>query len=433
MHSANNLSQNSSSDAEPLQYESFHRFAFYYGCIHGYLAFPICLLGICFNVLNVLVLCRREMRSATNFMLSSIAVCHTALMSIYIVYVSHMHLAHPDSCDPQRETYGWAVFTLIYANVTFTVYGLSTWLTVNLALIRCLVIRSRDSTFTKIGSAVWLCAATTSMVLISCVPNYLSFSIVKSADTSYCSNASAGPRYSIGPSSISERNENLPLKLTFMISGILFFLVPCCLLTAFMAYLISSIATFKQRRSLLIKTPASGSGSPQNQQQTAMLLVILGIFLITQLPQGILALLCSFLSKAYRLEVYQNLGEMMELLSLINASVNFVLYCAMSSQFRLVFISLFCQSRKTTCDHPKTSIARSNGRQSVSCRKCSSSKTSRSSSFFGSESSPLVNKSCKMQSVKYSEDQILAAINKAASPQRDKEFLGKVECFEVAL
>lgn len=92
-----------------------------------------------------------------------------------------------------------------------------------------------------------------------------------------------------------------------------------------------------------------------------MLNAVLIMFLVCEFPSGILALLSgilgdtlksltymflrchlSFLGKDFFSNVYNNFGEIMDMLALINSAVNFVLYCFMSAQFRKTFSQLFC-------------------------------------------------------------------------------------------
>lgn len=48
-------------------------------------------------------------------------------------------------------------------------------------------------------------------------------------------------------------------------------------------------------------------------------------------------------------EVYASLGDLLDILALINNGVNFFLYCTMSKQFRDTFVHLFgcCRSRRS--------------------------------------------------------------------------------------
>ncbi|CAH8841144.1 unnamed protein product [Trichobilharzia szidati] len=74
---------------------------------------------------------------------------------------------------------------------------------------------------------------------------------------------------------------------------------------------------------------------------TRFLLTIVFIFMITLLPQAILLFLSGFLGNCFTDTVYNALGDFMDLLTIVNNGINFVLYCSMSHQFRTTFIH-FC-------------------------------------------------------------------------------------------
>jgi len=58
------------------------------------------------------------------------------------------------------------------------------------------------------------------------------------------------------------------------------------------------------------------------------------------LRQGVLALI-SGLKPIYFTTLYAPLGDVMDIAALVNNAVNFILYCAMSRQFRQTFLELF--------------------------------------------------------------------------------------------
>ena len=81
-----------------------------------------------------------------------------------------------------------------------------------------------------------------------------------------------------------------------------------------------------------------------------MLLFIIVMYIISELPQSILLLLCVFLEDFFT-SVYDPLGELIDLMTLVNTAINFITYMAMSSQFRNTFIECFCACLRTvTCD-----------------------------------------------------------------------------------
>ena len=116
-----------------------------------------------------------------------------------------------------------------------------------------------------------------------------------------------------------------------------------------------------------------------------MLLLVVVLFLVTEFPQGVTNLLngnCATVQPAYvpprQLaalhpvtnllngiltgfvdEIYASLGDLLDILALINNGINFLLYCTMSKQFRDTFIQLFVAGR-CCCRSSTTSSMTSN-------------------------------------------------------------------------
>lgn len=74
---------------------------------------------------------------------------------------------------------------------------------------------------------------------------------------------------------------------------------------------------------------------------TRMLVAVLLLFLVTEIPQGVLGLLSGVLGDCFFRNCYHNFGEIMDILALLNGAINFILYCSMSRQFRATFGHLF--------------------------------------------------------------------------------------------
>ncbi|KAJ8673504.1 hypothetical protein QAD02_004766 [Eretmocerus hayati] len=184
--------------------------------------------------------------------------------------------------------------------------------------------------------------------------------------------------YHVGTHSGDTRG--LLYRLNFWLISVLIKLLPCLILTIISCRLIQALYKAKARR-LLFRAPATSVylhqpqepqsdanlqaqnpiGSPDHLQRnrstgqqdaisrserradrtTRMLLAVLLLFLTTEIPQGILGLLSAVLDRCFFRSCYHNLGEIMDILALFNGSVNFVLYCSMSRQFRTTFGALF--------------------------------------------------------------------------------------------
>ena len=61
--------------------------------MHGYLAVTVCVLGTFFNMMNILVLTHKDMRTnPINLLLTGIAVADMMVMVEYIPFAVHMYL-----------------------------------------------------------------------------------------------------------------------------------------------------------------------------------------------------------------------------------------------------------------------------------------------------------------------------------------------------
>lgn len=87
----------------------------------------------------------------------------------------------------------------------------------------------------------------------------------------------------------------------------------------------------------IVKLQASQRQLSQNETTTRLLIAVMILFLVCEFPAGILSALCAILGQDFFDNVYQPMGSLTDLFALINSSVNFILYCFMSTQFRVTF------------------------------------------------------------------------------------------------
>ena len=94
-----------------------------YTPIHGHLALIVCLLGTVFNMVNIVVLTHKDMRSnPINLILTGIAVADCLLMVEYIPFTLHMYLRD----DQTREADEKVVVTTL-GSITKIKYYVSTF------------------------------------------------------------------------------------------------------------------------------------------------------------------------------------------------------------------------------------------------------------------------------------------------------------------
>lgn len=312
-------------------------FQMWYASYHGYVSLLVCVLGGICNLINIVVLTRPNMKSTTNYLLTGLAVSDLLTMLSYIPFALQFYCLHGLQPSAERNTEPWTQFFLFHVNFSVTTHTISIWLGVLLAIFRYEFVhkaasggsnssphRARNSTLAVIMASV---------VLL--VPNYLSLKmdlLTVSPD-----NATIYELTSV--------DNHLVITVNFWIHAVLIKLLPCGLMSIFGLLLICTMQTSHQRgrrlRSMSITAVSRQHKRRRDHSRTTgMLVAVIVLFLLTELPQGILAL-CSGLLPGFFEAYYTPLGDVMDICALINNGINFTLYCSMSRQFRETFLSLF--------------------------------------------------------------------------------------------
>ncbi|KAM3188101.1 hypothetical protein ACTXT7_000965 [Hymenolepis weldensis] len=52
------------------------------------------------------------------------------------------------------------------------------------------------------------------------------------------------------------------------------------------------------------------------------------------------------MGRCFQKHVYERLGDLMDLLTLSNNGITFIIYCVMSAQFRDTFVALFTSNKR---------------------------------------------------------------------------------------
>jgi len=117
----------------------------WYQQYHGYLASIVCVLGIIANALNIVVLTRRNMISATNCILTGLAVSDGLTMAAYLPFALWFYVLYGTEATPTRNSLPAVRFMLFFACFSVVVHTVSIWLTVVLAVFR---YRTPTATYT---------------------------------------------------------------------------------------------------------------------------------------------------------------------------------------------------------------------------------------------------------------------------------------------
>lgn len=321
--------------------KSFKDFEAMYQPYHGYICLVICTCGILTNIINILVLTKRQMRTSINIVLTAIAICDMGTMLSYLIYIAHFVFSV--NCNPGTYSYGWMFWLLCHIMVSIALHASSLWLAVAMAFIRKMTLKEArlGSPWLRRDNAWKICIFVYSAVFSLCIPGIFSQSIIDITQyvNGTCPDAIAQGYmyYSIGVPDCTIYRVNLWLN------GIVFKTIPCILLAYLSVSLLCTIQDVHRQRRALLADPARARKSDNNKKTfksdrtTLMLVVILLVFLLTELPQGVVAVLSGIFLRDVQHYIYDNIGDILDLLSLINSSVNFFLYCSMSAKYRQVF------------------------------------------------------------------------------------------------
>uniref|UniRef100_A0A5S6QW61 G_PROTEIN_RECEP_F1_2 domain-containing protein n=1 Tax=Trichuris muris TaxID=70415 RepID=A0A5S6QW61_TRIMR len=313
-----------------------------YGYVHGYLSTLICVLGILANFATIAVLTRPAMRTSVNIILAGIAACHAVTMFTYFIFTLRGMLLN--ECNVHiYSSYMWQAIVVTHADLSVILQSISLWLTVALAVVRYLVLRRPRAAAVANAARIGLLtiAGTSVAVCGLCFLNFLRNSIYERSFRmpDGCAGQARdrnSTTYEIDPPRWWTPELD---AINFWIVGIMMKVLPCILLTIFIALLIHILVDTKRRQVRLAKT----SNVATSDRTTALLLLIVFVFWLTQLPQGIVIIANAFDKAIFH--AYLTLGDIWDLLSLVNSCISFPAYCIMSQMFRDEFMIVFGMRR----------------------------------------------------------------------------------------
>ncbi|KAH9510952.1 G-protein coupled receptor [Dermatophagoides farinae] len=251
--------------------EIFHRLNYEYRNIHGYLSLVVCVFGIIANVLNIIVLTRKNMESPTNTILTGMAVSDLLVIASFLPYVIHNYI-RTEVPEEQMYNYGWAVFTLFHAHNTVLFHTISIWLTVLLAVWRFITVRTplRTRSMLTIGRARLYILLVYLIVPVFCIPVFITFTIHPIPAMNPQKNISI---YTVDIVKLEGKNHELLEKITFWVFSVFMKLIPCGLLTCITLALIRILIEARKRKERLLKgnfaiTSMNNSNNNNNRLQS---------------------------------------------------------------------------------------------------------------------------------------------------------------------
>ena len=325
-----------------------------YGSIHGYTAIAVCCFGILSNSANIIVLTRKNMASSSNILLMWLAVSDLLTMLSYVPFAYHFYIMEPgDHTVPPFSTpdFAWLVFLLFHANFSIVCHTVAIWLTIALAIFRYIYICKPTSGayYCSQRRARFVVILVTFLTILVCVPNfgvnYYGY-FEREPINSTLSNETSKPGLYYPTIRSFSAADAILVDVNNWLQAVLVKLLPCFMLTTLTLLLVHAMHKAYRKR-LKLKSQGRVSESDRHSEHnrtTRMLLAVVVLFTLTELPQGILTLMNIFVD-CFTSVVYYKLGDLLDIMALINNAINFVLYCIMSTQFRNTFWQIFCPAK----------------------------------------------------------------------------------------
>lgn len=284
------------------------------------------------------------METPVNQILTWLAVSDIFTMLSYLPFAYHFYCSSTSETKlSERNSHSWMIFMIFHINLTSTTHTISIWMCVLLAVVRFLhlrkptkatLFRKRRIYQTKI---IILCVYVSSAVIL--IPNYMSNELREATDDNETF-------YVLKDLKLGREGTPIMVLVNVWMYAVSAKLVPCLLMSIFGSLLIYNIhVKIRQRRKVLQISGNNCLRLSEHSRTTKMLLTVIVLFLITELPQGVL-IVCSACVAGFFDSVYIPLGDVMDIVALVNNAINFVLYCSMSAKFRQTFVHIFCSRCK---------------------------------------------------------------------------------------
>lgn len=312
-------------------------------------ALIIIIAGVFGNVINILILSKRSMKSSTSYYLCALAVYDI----LYLISALTMTFVHYKEIRDNGLYFRYK--NICGRALTDTWSNTGVWLTVTFTVERyagvCYPMKGKAWCTTKKAKRVILGVCLCSAALT--FPEFFEFKVVATEVRANVTQLKRIP---------SEFGNSRFCHVYNHLNQALFAFIPLVFLTIFNVLLIRTVvgaARIRRRLTIKLSDPSNYDRQERNRRKeqaiSVMLISVVVVFLLCQLPQSIQKLYAIYLEsyglmteeKVIRLMIQ---GNYFNLLVIINCSVNFVLYSACSYEFRRTFrqLGVGCYRRTST-------------------------------------------------------------------------------------
>ncbi|GFO22664.1 FMRFamide receptor [Plakobranchus ocellatus] len=312
-----------------------YRFSLAYRPIFEVACPVLCVVGIISNCLNILIFSKKKMKSPINVLLCWLAAADgLTMISVLTHNIQYRRL---------NKYYGGSLSTiqivLVCVNSSVLFHSIAMWLAVALALFRSLIVffpfragrlcTVKKVHITSVTISILMSAVAIPNMYVNTIQSY-SFTIDNTTMNWYF---------------INLRSDSL-FNLNIVLHSVACKLLPCVLLLVLNGVLIQGMRQAK-RRHLQLTGGTSNQSAHSNRTDnksgsTGMLVAVVTLSIITETPQAVMMFWSRFDQEVKTLYTLQ--GDPFVTLTIINSSINFLLYCTMSSTFRKAVINIMRSS-----------------------------------------------------------------------------------------
>ncbi|XP_065209249.1 sex peptide receptor-like [Planococcus citri] len=347
----------------PTEYRSF-----YHMRIVGHIDLVFCVITLISNAFIIAIFKMKSNITPGNTIFTHMAIMESLTTIISLVRVWHEYFRVTECAIALHRTYIWEMVSLYTYKIAFMFRHIAVWLAVMMTVWRYIAVvhplRERDWCNMQITRKLIIAGYIFGLVLS--VPPFFAWGFgpaEKLLDEKGCimrnyvngTNTTTIYEFKIPV----EDNPVIVITSTAFYSGIK--ILPSIAFAVMSYKVILALTEAKKRRKNLLVSRNGTINSNEDQhttRTTKILMIILGLFVTAEVPHGVHLVLFALYGPKFFWDYYYYAQEVMNLFIQISESFNFVIYYAMSQQFRKNFRQLFDKNNSQLVSTHTASISK---------------------------------------------------------------------------